>query len=328
MIKSRIHRTIQICLVLLFLTLHWGCKDAELTDDASLLEQCKIHLDEGEWSDAIDMCTEAGGDEGNHHAAQAYMGQAGLSLFELVKAMSSASDSSVATSALFSFVPDTTDDTISFQKALDFLMSSKISEKSQTVYLEGLLVSSILVLSELKEVFKITESGGTFTTCDMDVTDDLDPAKCGFTVDVSPDVQQLSFSGLGSTIYQNLCCNLDSLASCSLVDSTNDSTFDVVQYDVTIDSCIIGVNSTLQYNRDAYDNFEVTDAFKNGGTSVLTPLDFYTMFDFAEPITFDVSTDTVPLCRPDRFPDVSADNGMIYDCELMGAIFDPSSDLF
>ena len=318
-----------LIIVLVVLGLLWGCKDSELSDDASLLEQCRIHLDEGEWSDAVDVCTEAGGDDGYHLAAQAYMGQGGLSLFELVKIMSDSSDSSGAASAIFSFVPETSDDKTSFQKALDFLMGTRIDEKSQTVYLEGLLVSSILVFTELKDLFKITESGGSFSTCDVDVTDDADPAKCGFTVDVSDDTPPvLSFSGLGSTLYENLCCNLDS-ESCTQVDSTQDSSTDAgsgVIYDVTMDSCTIGSNSVLQYNKNAYDNFIVTEAFKSGGTSVLTPLDFYTSFDSGD--RYDTSGDTIPLCRTARFDDVTADNGEIYDCEIIGAVFDPSSDLF
>ncbi len=318
-----------LIIILVILGLLWGCKDAELSDNASLLEQCRIHLDEGEWSDAVEVCTEAGGDDGYHYAAQAYMGQGGLSLFELVKFMSNSSDSSGAASAIFSFVPDNSDDKTSFRKALDFLMGTKIGEKSQTVYLEALLLSSILVFTELKDLFKITESGGTFSTCDVDVTDDADPAKCEFTVDVSADATPtLSFSGLGSTFYENLCCNLDS-ASCTQVDSTQDASTDValnVIYDVTMDSCTIGSNSVLQYNKNAYDNFIVTEAFKSGGTSVLTPLDFYSSFDSGD--RYDASGDTIPLCRPARFGDITADNGEIYDCEIIGAVFDPSSDLF
>lgn len=318
-----------LIITLVVLGLLWGCKDAELSDNASLLEQCRIHLDEGEWSDAVDVCTEAGGDDGYHYAAQAYMGQGGLSLFELIKIMSNSTDGSGAASAIFSFVPDNSNDKTSFQDALEFLMGTKISEKSQTVYLEGLLVSSILVFTELKDVFKITESGGTFSTCKVDITDDADPAKCGFTVDVSADATPtLSFSGLGSTLYQNLCCNLD-LASCTQVDSTQDASTDVglnVVYDVTMDSCTIGSSSVLQYNKNAYDNFIVTEAFKSGGTSVLTPLDFYSSFDSGN--RFDTSGDTIPLCRPARFVDITSDNGEVYDCEIIGAVFDPSSDLF
>ncbi len=322
-------KSILLIIALTVLGLLWGCKDTEMTDSASLLEQCRIHLDEGEWSDAIDVCEEAGGDDGYHYAAQAYMGQGGLSLFELVKIMSNSTDSSGAASAIYSFVPDSSDDKTSFQKALEFLMGTKIGEKSQTVYLEGLLVSSILVFTELKDLFKITESGGTFSTCEVDVTDDADPAKCGFTVDVSADATPtLSFSGLGSTIYQNLCCNLDS-ASCTIVDSTQDASTDIplnVHYDVTMDSCTIGASSVLQYNKNAYDNFIVTEAFKSGGTSVLTPLDFYTSFDSGD--RFDTSGDTIPLCRPAKFIDITSDNGEVYDCEIIGAVFDPSSDLF
>lgn len=318
-------KSILLIIALTVLGLLWGCKDTEMTDSASLLEQCRIHLDEGEWSDAIDVCEEAGGDDGYHYAAQAYMGLAGLSLFELVKATSGSSDTGGAAGAIFSFVPETAEDKTNYQKALEFLMGPNIADKSQTVYLEGLLVSSILVFKELKDVFKITESAGTFSTCDIDVTDDLDPAKCGFDFDVSADTPNwLIFSGLGASFYENLCCNLGE-ASCTAVDSTYDGATAGYRYDVTVDSCTYGSDSVLQYNKNSFDNFVVTSAFEDsGGESLLKPLDFYTMFDSGD--RFDVSGDD--LCRVGYFPDVTSDDQIINDCEVLGAVFDPSSDLF
>jgi hypothetical protein len=326
--RHRLDRLLPVLIGLLTLSLLWGCQDSGNTDTASLLEDCKIYLDEGSWSDAIDSCEEAGGDEGYHYAAQAYMGQGGLSLLNLIKTLSDSSNSSGSATAIFSFIPDNDTKKSSFQTALFYLMGSRIANKSQTVYLEALLLSSILVFTELKDVFGLSDTNGSFTTCDPDVTDDSDPAKCGFSVDVSGDsTPVLTFSGLGSEMYENLCCNLDS-ASCTAVGSTIDTTPDAsADYNVTIDSCIIEARSVLQYNKAAYDGFLVTDTFKDSdGNNILAPLDFYTLFDSGN--RYNISGDEIQLCKTSSFPDISSDDAELYDCEVLGAIFDPNSDLF
>ncbi len=305
----------------------WGCKDSEKTDTASLLEQCKIHLDNSEWSDAIDVCESAGGDEGYHLAAQAYMGQGGLSLFNLIRNLTSSSDDSNTGSTIFGFIPETATQKASFKTALSYLMGSNIASKSQTIYLEALLVSSILVLTELKSSFRLSIVDGEIQTCKVDATEDAD--ECGFTYNLNTDVSSdLTFGGLGVYLHNNLCCAIGS-TTCSVYRSTYDGTplaSPVVGYDVTIDSCTIQDGSTLQYNKTAFENFIVTAAFEDeSGDSLLSPLDFYSLFDSG--IRFDASDD-IYLCKNPPFTDITSDNGVVYDCEILGSVLDPSSDLF
>ncbi len=314
---------------LLTLLLLWGCKDSDKTDSVSLLEQCKIYLDDGKWSDAIETCEDAGGDDGYHYAAQAYMGSGGLSLFNLVRSLSSADDGSGSGSTIFGYVPETETQKENFQTALRYLMGPNITEKSQTVYFESLLLSSILVLTELKTSFNLSVVDGEIDACSIDATEDAD--QCGFTFDLTTDVtSDLTFGGLGRSFHENLCCELGN-DTCTAYTSTHDGTSittpSVVAYDVTADSCTVQAGSTLRYNKDAFDNFTVTDAFKDdNGDSVLSTLDFYSLFDSGS--RFDASGDEIVLCKNPPFTDITSDNGVIYDCEILGAVLDPSSDLF
>lgn len=313
-------------LLLLFL---WGCKDTEQDDSASLLEQCKLYLDESEWEKAIEACEDAGGDDGNHYAAQAYMGQGGLSLFNLIRSLTDTNQSSGATSAIFSYVPTTAEAKTSLITALGLLMGSSISNKSQTVYLEGLLVSTILVFTELKDVFGLAEEDGEFSTCDIDVTDTSDPKKCSFTLSKSGSL--LTFSGIGSTFYTNLCCPVGS-DSCSSVGSDIDNTQDIptsTDYNVTIDSCAIEDGSVLNYNKSAYDNYEGGNSLVDDeGNNLLADLDFYTLFDSGDRYSTVVNSNTVSLCKAEYFTDLVSGDAAINDCEVIGAVLDEDSELF
>lgn len=158
-----------------------GCQDIEKTDAVSQLEQCRIYLDEGKWNKAIKACETAGGDEGYHLAAQAYMARGGLSILETILLLTD--NTAGLASAVFSFIPDTTTDRTGFRTALNYLMGSKISEKNETIYIESILVSAILILEELEYIFGLEASGDTFATCDP--FDASSSASCGFTLDVS-----------------------------------------------------------------------------------------------------------------------------------------------
>ena len=307
-----------IGVVLLFI----GCKDSGSTDTASEMESCQIYMDEGKWSDAIEACETAGGDEGYHNAALAYMASSGLTIVDLAQTLLDSSGSSSTASAIFSYVPESDTDRSNYNTALSYLMGSKISTKTQTIYFEALLVSSMIVFGELKAMFGLDQSGDTFTTCSLDATQDAD--RCGFDFDITSD--GLHYSGFGSTFYSNLC------GGDSAVDSTYDSTVYTtgsavdITYDATIDSCTIASTSVLQYNKNAFDNYVVTDAFKDGdGNSVLSSLDFYTLFDTGE--RFNTSGDEIPICKTNILPSVATGDSILYDCEILYSVFDPSSDL-
>ncbi len=305
---------------LVFSLSFFGCKDTGLTDSVSMLEECKIKLDEAEWDEAITACEAAGGDEGYHLAAQAYMGKSGLTLLDLIETLANTSSSSNSASAIFSYVPDTTSDKQNYNTALSYLMGSNITNKTDIVYLEALLVSSMLVLKELKTLFKLDIVDGTTDICDIDATSD--PDKCGFTFDATTDA--LSFSGFGSSFYSSLCG--DSSSDYDGTDHTVDTT--TLTYDVTIDACAIKPSSVLQYNGDAYTGFTSnSNAFQDAsGNSIFETLDFYTKFNSDLNFTKDISGDDFDLCYSTQIPDTSGDDSKINDCEILGTLFDPSSD--
>ncbi len=303
------------------LLLFVGCKDSEKTDSVSLLEECKILMDEMKWSEAADTCEDAGGDEGYHLAAQAYMKLANFSIFDLILNLSDSSESSGAINAIFTSTPDTTTDKSYMNTALSYLMGSNITNKSQTVYLEGLLVSSLLVFGELKDVFGLDISGDSLVMCDLDATSG--PTQCGFTMDISADATPtLIFTGLGNDFYDALCGD-----SSVTHDDTSIDTPLTINYDVTVDACDIQATSVLQYNKDAFDGFIPSAGFQDSeGNNLLSPLDFYSMFNSNS--SFDMSGDEVPLCKTPPTPDTTSDDTKINDCEVLGSLTDPSSDLF
>ncbi|MBU3918057.1 hypothetical protein KKA14_21215 [bacterium] len=313
-----------VVLCLMFFLSFSGCKDTGLTDSVSMLEECKIKLDEREWDDAITACEAAGGDEGYHRAAQAYMGKAGLTLLNLIETLSNTSSSSNSASAIFSYVPDSESDKQSYRAALSHLMGPNITNKTDVVYLEGLLLSSMLVLNELKDLFKLEIAAGSATVCDIDATSD--PDKCGFTFDVTTDApfDRLSFSGFGSSFYNNLCGD-----ATTDHDGANRTVVTTLTYDVTIDACIIQSTSVLRYNRDAFIGLGNPLAFQDStGDSIFKTLDFFSKFNSNKNFTKDVSGDAFNLCYTPEIKDASGDDTRINDCEILGTLLDPSTDLF
>lgn len=303
-------------LMLIALFLFWGCKE-EKTDDISQLEQCKIYMDESEWDDAIDACEGAGGDEGYHLAAQAYLAKGGFSIYNLILTLRD-NPSSIA-SVIFNFVPDSTSDTrTDFVKALNHLMGSNIATKDQLVHLEGILASTVLILSDLKDVFGLDVSGDGFSTCDFDATSG--PTKCSFdaTVDASP---KLTFSGFGTTFYDHLCSDSDT--------SYDGTDYGPPQYDVTVDSCVVQTGSIFAYHKAAHTGFDATGDFVDAsGDSIFDIINFYNIFDSGS--RGEIGSTGFFICNSGFFSntDVTADDDKINDCEIFGALTDPSSDLF
>ncbi len=309
-----------VILILMSILFTWGCQDSEQSDSASEMEQCKIHMDQQEWSDAISACESAGGDEGYHSAALAYMAASGLTIIDLAQSLLDSSSGSGTAGVIFDYIPTSTADKANFRTALSYLMGSEISTKTQNIYFEALLVSSMLVFGELKDLFKLSETNGEFNTCSLDATTDAD--ECGFTFDLSADANTFAFGGLGASFYTNICGHHD-----SSYDGTVWAGPPSYTYEVNIDACSIQAGSVIQYNKDAYDNFVVTDTFKDSdGNSVLSSLDFYTLFDSGD--RFNASGDEIPLCKTTIITTIATGDEMIYDCEIFGSLFDPSSDLF
>ena len=311
--KAKLGLKILTALVFSLTLLLYGCKETPPSDEQSLLEQCRVYLDEGEWSDAVDACESAGGDEGYHKAAQAYMAKGGFSLYQLMLAL--VNDPTKVASIMFDFIPGTAANKSGFKTALTYLMGPKISTKSQEIYLESILVSSVLIFGELKDVFTLDITNDTFTMCSLDATSGS-PSACGFTIGIDA-TPTLSFSGFGSSFYTNLCDNAE---------ASHDGLFHApLNYDVTNDYCNVQVGSILQYHKAAHDAFVPSGRFVDGSGDILDILDFYTMFDSG--FTGDVSGNS--LCHPGYFAasDISPDDGKIYDCEILGAMLDPSNDL-
>ena len=328
-----------------------GCKDTPAVHQAGLLETCKELIDERNWDDAISDCPDVDNDEGWHLTAQAYMGRAGLSLFDVVNTLLSSSGDGGASSIIFGYIPETAADTNDYKDALNALLgtdssgSPHISDKTQSVYLEALLVSSMLIFKELKTLLGLSVVDGVFTTCSLDSTADN---TCTFIPTVGTQLveglevpERLIFGGLGSSFYTGVCGQ----ASDPTHDGTKqtDISSDVtspandpdkigvtVTNDVTVDSCTIQVGSPLYYNKIASQGF--TGASEITGLEVL---DFYSQMDQGKNFSFEVvpAYDAVAavelaFCNSGYIEPSGASDDKVNDCEILAMFADESSDLF
>ncbi len=337
-----------LCCLVVFLS---GCQDTTAVHQASELETCKGLIDEENWEDAISACEDVDSDEGWHLAAQAYMGRAGLSLFDVINSLTNASESEGASTVIFNYLPDTAADEADYQSALDSLLgtnssgNSNINEKTQTMYLEALLVSSMLIFKELKTLLGLSVVNGAFSTCSLDSSADntctFIPSISTQTVDDQTVPEKLVFGGLGSSFYTAICgqANDSSYDGTKETTVTTDQTYQSPPYDyievtitndITVDSCTIQTGSPLYYNKVASQGF--TDS---GQISGLDVLDFYSKMDQGENFSFEVvaaydSVDAVELAFCNQgyiaLPDASDDK--INDCEILSMFTDESSDLF
>jgi hypothetical protein len=311
-----------------------SCKDSSATSDSGKLEECKILIDESNWGKAIEACEDASGDEGMHLAAQAYLKRAGLSLFSLISTVTQSGSTSTS-AAMLSFVPDTTADAADYKAALDAI--NLVEEKTQTMYLETLLVSSMLVFKEFKALLDLSVIDGSISTC---AGTPPSPENCDFAPQITergtaplilPD--KLVFSGLGSDFYTNLCGSVndpthDGLFTTDLTSDTEipTSTTDpkekyVVKltFDVTVDSCDIQTGSVLYYNKIANENIT--------GFGDLTGLDLlnYTEnMDSGENFTHtlaeatgDTPAKTISFCNEGYIDLPASSDGKINDCEML-----------
>ncbi len=346
---------IYLPLGLFFLLVISGCKETSSTTTAGILEHCKILIDQANWTNAIDACDDIETDEGRHLTAQAYMGRAGLSLLSIAGELMGGGDGGAAAS-VFAFFPDTTADENDYNSALQYLLgkdaddSDYIEEKTQSIYLEGLLISSMLILKQLKLLLGLSiDSNGDFAACDMDETSDN---FCAFvpsiTMDTSiPDVEvpdKLVFNGLGQTFYSGICGQSDDAThdTVKTTDITTDeddpaSTSDpkekltvTVTNNVTVYGCTIQTTSALYYNQVANDNFEGFDDLDD-----LSVLDFYGRMNNGNNFSIEIieaSGDTaaqeIAFCNTGYIALPSATDTKLNDCEILAMFTDQSSDLF
>ena len=348
-------RNLRICNLLLFVfclvIFLPGCKDTTAVHQSGVLETCKGLIDDENWDEAVSTCEDVDNDEGWHLAAQAYMGRAGLSLFDVVNTMMSSSDDDGAATVIFAYLPETTSDTNDYKSALESLMGNDssgkpyIGDKSQTVYLEAVLVSSMLIFKELKTLLGLGLANGAFTTCSLDATADN---TCTFIPTIQTQVvstvevpEKLVFGGLGSSFYTAICgqANDASFDGTKQTDVTTDEEDPAdppnkitvtVTNNVTVNGCTIQEGSPLYYNRIANQGFTGVSEI-----SGLEALDFYTMMDHGRNFAFEVveaygSTPAVELsfCNQGYIDLPDATDDKLNDCEILAMFTDESSDIF
>ncbi len=330
-----LHTVIYLILLLGTVWILPGCKDTEATHDAGLLETCNILLNERNWEDAIDACDEVDTDEGKHLTAIAYMGRSGLTMATILTELTDSS--STPSSLIFDYIPSTDTQLSDFKKAL-YIIMGEIEVKDQSMYLEGILLSSLLIFKELKTLLDLSLVGGELGTC---AGDPADITKCNFAptmVEVysttySKDVPgKIVFGGLGAAFYEGICDDLtsDSTIADSSTDTTTvlNTTLDAdsgygaiavdVTYDVTVDSAPIKSGSALYYNKIA------SQEYAKVGKEDLSSLAFYGKMDTG--INFAIAVSPLPavkFCNTGAIatPDVSDD--ILSDCEILSFLEDP-----
>ncbi len=307
-----------------------GCKDTEATHVAGGLETCKVLLDERQWADAIDACDDLESDEGKHLTAIAYMGRSGLTMASILTELSDSSSS--PTGLLFDYIPDTPTKVSDYKKALNLLMA-EIGVKDQTIYMEGILVSSLLIFRELKTLLSLTKVSGQIQTC---AGDPADVNNCGFAPSIGvvpvdiPD--SLVFGGLGSAFYEGICADIstDVFLGQSSHDGTSTLPFNIsghppypdgagsLTYDVTVDSAIIQAGSPLYYNKVA------SEAYALVGTEDLSSLSFYGKMDTGNNFSITVSPfDPAAFCKAGGILPPAAADLAINDCEILNFLENP-----
>lgn len=339
MVKVLNHRTGQFLFLALFLFgscwLWTGCKDTKATHEAGILESCKLLLNDRDWKEAINVCGDLDSDEGKHLTAIAYMGRSGLLISSILVELTDSSNS--PSTLIFNYIPDTTAKVSDFKAALRILMDD-ISVKDQSIYLEGILLSSLLIFKELKTLLGLSLVNGEIGTC---AGDPADISNCDFAPSITEvysstygyDVPgTLSFGGLGSAFYQGVCSDLTSDAAVtvsktdtateialSLVGDPDYGTIDVdVTYDVTIDSAPVQAGSALYYNKIA------SEAYAVSGTQDLSSLNFYSRMDSGTNFSVDVSPlPTVTFCNSGAIEPPDASDDVLSDCEILSFLENP-----
>lgn len=327
-----------VVLLVLLLVCGWlfsGCKDTGATHVAGLLESCKIKLDQRNWEDAIDICSELDDDEGKHLTAIAYMGRSGLTMAEILTELTGSSDS--PTTLIFGKIPDTDQKVSDFKKAL-YLIMGEVQVKDQTLYLEGILLSSLLIFKELKTLLGLSLVDGNIGTC---AGTPADINNCSFAPTITEVFNSgyginvpgnLVFGGLGSAFYQGIAGDIT--ADTSVTSSSRDATTEIVldltgdpeygtinvdvTYDVTVDHATIARGSALYYNKVA------SAAYAAIGTEDLSSLDFYSKMDTGSNFTIIVSPlPSIKFCNAGAIEPPDATDDKLNDCEILSFLENP-----
>ncbi|MFH2131357.1 MAG: hypothetical protein ABIK68_13360 [bacterium] len=330
-----IHRAVSLIMVFTVCWMLQGCKDTGATHAAADVEACKILLDKRNWSEAIDACNDLEDDEGKHLAAIAYMGRSGLTMATILTALSDSSNT--PTSLIFEQIPDTEAKRLDFKIALHKIMG-EIQTKDQSMYLEAILLSSLLIFKELKTLLGLTLVNGTIGTC---AGDPANIENCTFAPKITEVYNatydknvpgKLVFGGLGASFYQRIAGDLTTDASVtdttrdilskitlSLVSDPKYGTVSVdVTYDVTVDSARIGRSSPLYYNKLA------SEAYAAAGTVDLSSLNFYNRMDTGTNFSIAVSPlPSITFCKTDGITPPVASDDILNDCEILSFLENP-----
>ena len=274
--------TVAVTIVLLFLV--HNCKDLKGTHFAAKLSKCNHHLNDSEWDDAIEACSELETDDGYHKTAQAYMGRSGVSLFSLAIQLSEAPTD--ATKLIFEKIPNTEEKRSDYATALRLIMES-FKLQTNTMYLESLLISSMLIMKEVKDMFDLQLNEGAFRTC-AGILGSNDISSCSFAPVIESG--KLNFSGLGTKLYENIC---------GISDSTTDTTTEDpsgITRNVTIHGCTVKTDSVLAYNKIAAEEYEKVSIEKI--VDAVKKLHFYSKMDTGNNFSGSINSyGSIYLCK-------------------------------
>lgn len=306
-----------------------SCKDSAKEHEAATVEKCQVHMDNGEWTDAIDSCSTIKTDEGYHLTAQAYLARGGAGLLSILTA---SSEGSSTLTGLFDSIPDTAAKKSDVLAGLGYL--TLIEAPEDIVYAEGLLGSALLILSELTDLMALElAADGSITHCASDGTID----NCSFSLSLSDDTYTAddvnaetgnaevtaTYTGMGTTFYDGLCgqsneADVHTTYTVTGRDSTD--TFDVViTENFTVNSCAATDTSALYYNKWAAAGL----ADPPEALNALSQLKFYDQIDTGENYSKVISSDsllnpiTISICNKDAIPVTGDEDMAVNDCEVL-----------
>jgi len=299
-------KILTILLLIIFSGFLMTCQDESAVNDAGELETCKLYLDKSEWDLAVAACKDLETDEGRHMSALAYMGRSGLTMAALMVELSDSSGS--ATKLVYSKIPDTDAKKSDFKKALYKIMG-EITNKTPTMYFEGVLLSSLLVFKELQTLFTLKFVDETFQTC-AGTVDNLDITKCSFASTTTSAPYKFIFNGLGSEFYKGICGSIEGdTADDANIETSTDTFFNA--FDVTVDSCTVSNKSALYYNKLASDEYE------ESGTLDLSLLNFYTKMDMGGNFSVTFNTVSIQFCNDGQIALPVKMDDKLSDCEIL-----------
>lgn len=315
----RHHKFLKLLVAALLVFSLAGCKDDAASTQEGYLEDCKVYSDELRWGKAIEACAKVDSDEGKHLLAQAYMGRAGINLFGFMASVGTADN---PMNQILKIVPKKAADSRDYYTALSIIMSD-IQIKDDTMYIEALVLSSMLVYKQLVDLFNLKVSGTGISTCA-----DVSLTRCSFEFSILKTegyTTGLAFTGLGTTFYDNLCqipTKTGSAATSSnkvysLTNYLNDYALDWdIDYDMTIYSCDIKAKSPLAYNRIAGKKLAGNQLLGDALTQLKIAEALDSGYNFSQSVS-DLRDD-IALCNSGYNDPPVANDEILSDCEILG----------